>query len=82
MKFLSTSKNKFLTACIAVSGIVSGSAMAVDTPAKNSADLSALTDSIDFSSILIAIMAIAASLVALYAGYVGVRWVLRMVKGA
>ncbi|WP_392565048.1 hypothetical protein [Orbus wheelerorum] len=68
--------------CIALSGAVSGSAMAVDTPAKSGTDLSALTDSIDFSGVLTAIMAIAGTLVALYAGYVGVRWVLRMVKGA
>lgn len=80
MKILSTAKNKFLTACIAVSGVISGSAMAADS--ATGTDLSGLTDSIDFSGVLTAIMAIAATLVALYAGYVGVRWVLRMVKGA
>jgi len=82
MKFLSTAKNKFLTACIAVSGIVSGSSMAADTPVKNGADLSPLTDSIDFTNVLIAILSIAGAIAALYAGYVGVRWILRMIKGA
>ncbi|EKD9220702.1 hypothetical protein JTY83_23650 [Citrobacter freundii] len=45
-------------------------------------DLSQLTDSIDFSTVLVAIMAVAASLVALYAGIAGVRWVIRTVKAA
>lgn len=81
MKILSTAKNKFLTACIAVSSVISGSAMA-ETPVGTETDLSALTNSIDFSGVLTAIMAIASTLVALYAGYVGVRWVLRMVKSA
>lgn len=80
MKILSTAKNKFLTACIVVSGVISGSAMAAD-PATGT-DLSVLTDSVDFAGVLTAIMAIAATLITLYAGYVGVRWVLRMVKGA
>jgi len=82
MKFLSTAKNKFLTACIAVSGIVSGSAMAAETAASKGTDLSALTDNIDFDSVLVALIAIALTLVTLYAGQVGIRWVLRMVKGA
>ncbi|HCT2718533.1 TPA: hypothetical protein OTS13_002859, partial [Salmonella enterica] len=45
-------------------------------------DLSPLTNSIDFSTVLVAIMAVAASLVTLYAGVAGVRWVLRTVKSA
>lgn len=81
MKILSTAKNKFLTASIAVSGVLSGSAMA-ETATGKGTDLSALTDSVDFAGVLTAIMAIAATLITLYGGYVGVRWVLRMVKGA
>ncbi|MEX5871155.1 hypothetical protein [Providencia hangzhouensis] len=45
-------------------------------------DLSALTDSIDFGSILVAIMAVAASITLLYAGMVGVKHVIRFVRGA
>lgn len=45
-------------------------------------DLSALTDAIDFGSILVALMACATALVALYAGAVGVRWILRFVRSA
>ncbi|EFB2352615.1 major capsid protein [Escherichia coli] len=45
-------------------------------------DLSQLTNSIDFGSVLTGIMAVAASLVVLYAGIAGVRWILRTVKSA
>lgn len=50
--------------------------------ASSGVDLSPLTNSIDFSTVLVAIMAVAASLVTLYAGVAGVRWVLRTVKSA
>ena len=84
MKLLSKVKNKFVTGCITVSALISGSAMAADgsSTSSTSLDLSPLTNSIDFGGILTAIMAIAGTLITLYAGYVGVRWVLRMVKGA
>ncbi|EPZ8355138.1 major capsid protein [Lelliottia nimipressuralis] len=45
-------------------------------------DLTQLTDQIDFNDVLVAIMAVAASLVVLYAGIAGVRWILRTVKSA
>lgn len=47
-----------------------------------SVDLTQLTDQIDFNDVLVAIMAVAASLVVLYAGIAGVRWILRTVKSA
>lgn len=81
MKILSVMKSKLFTGCVLASALVSGSALAADSNA-NTPNLSQLTDYIDFSGVLSAIMAIAASLITLYAGYVGVRWVLRMVKGA
>lgn len=80
MKVLSSIKSKILTGCIVASVAVSNVALA-DTNAKTP-DLTKLTDSVDFAGVLTAIMAIASSLITLYAGYVGVRWVLRMVKGA
>ncbi|CAM1015992.1 TPA: hypothetical protein O4E20_002292 [Proteus mirabilis] len=45
-------------------------------------DLSSLTNAVDFGSVLVGIMAVAASIITLYAGFAGVRWILRMVKGA
>lgn len=80
MKILSSIKSKILSGCIVASVAVSNVALA-DTNAKTP-DLTKLTDSVDFAGVLTAIMAIASSLITLYAGYVGVRWVLRMVKGA
>lgn len=80
MKVLSSIKSTILTGCIVASVAVSNVALA-DTNAKTP-DLTKLTDSVDFAGVLTAIMAIASSLITLYAGYVGVRWVLRMVKGA
>ena len=52
------------------------------TTPSTGVDLSQLTDSINFSSVLTGIMAVAASLVVLYAGIAGVRWILRTVKSA
>ncbi|MEX6283870.1 hypothetical protein AB6F89_11440 [Providencia hangzhouensis] len=45
-------------------------------------DLSSLTNSVNFGSVLVGIMAVASSIIVLYAGFAGVRWILRMVKGA
>lgn len=45
-------------------------------------DLTQLTNSVNFSSVLTGIMAVAGSLIVLYAGSAGVRWILRMVRGA
>ncbi|AWL71319.1 hypothetical protein DKC05_28625 [Serratia marcescens] len=48
----------------------------------NGIDLSSLTNSVNFGSVLTGIMAVAGSLIVLYAGSAGVRWILRMVRGA
>lgn len=45
-------------------------------------DLTPLTNSVDFGSVLTGIMAVAGSLILLYAGSAGVKWILRMVKSA
>lgn len=45
-------------------------------------NLSTLTKAVNFNGVLEGVMAIATSLIALYAGYAGVKWILRMVKGA
>lgn len=52
------------------------------TGSGSNVDLSSLTNSVDFGTVLVGIMAVAGSLVALYAGSAGVRWILRMVRGA
>lgn len=54
-------------------------------PASSAAkgiDLTPLTNSVNFGSVLTGIMAVAGSLIVLYAGSAGVRWILRMVRGA
>lgn len=45
-------------------------------------DLTPLTNSVNFGPVLTGIMAVAGSLIVLYAGSAGVRWILRMVRGA
>ncbi|EPU4686594.1 hypothetical protein ACVXBK_001323 [Citrobacter koseri] len=45
-------------------------------------DLTPLTNSVNFGSVLTGIMAVAGSLIVLYTGSAGVRWILRMVRGA
>lgn len=63
--------------------LLSSSAVFADSPSPStSVDLSQLTNSVNFQGVITAIMAVAASLVALYAAYAGVRWVLRMVKSS
>lgn len=61
----------------------STAALAADPAAPNSGvDLTPLTNSVNFSSVLVGIMAVAGSLILVYAGSAGVKWILRMVKSA
>ncbi|WP_071828927.1 major capsid protein [Citrobacter sp. S-77] len=63
--------------------LLSSSAVFAETSSSSTPiDLSQLTNSVNFQGVITAIMAVAASLVALYAAYAGVRWVLRMVKSS
>ncbi|EEE3275724.1 hypothetical protein AXR31_004215 [Salmonella enterica subsp. enterica serovar Braenderup] len=63
--------------------LLSSSAVFAEIPSSSTPiDLSQLTNSVNFQGVITAIMAVAASLVALYAAYAGVRWVLRMVKSS
>ncbi|EGY28570.1 hypothetical protein Rin_00014870 [Candidatus Regiella insecticola 5.15] len=48
----------------------------------DAADLTTLTNAVDFSKVLTGIMAVAATLITLYAGFAGVKWILRMVRSA
>ncbi len=45
-------------------------------------DLTALTDAVDFSSVITAILAVAASLMGLYMTWKGAQFVIRAVRGA
>lgn len=54
-----------------------------DPPAAaHGVDLTPLTNAVNFSTVSAGILAIAATLMTLYAAYAGVRFLLRMVKGA
>ncbi|HBW3900668.1 TPA: hypothetical protein ME168_000074 [Klebsiella pneumoniae] len=53
-----------------------------DVVGSKGIDLTPLTNSVNFGSVLTGIMAVAGSLIVLYAGSAGVRWILRMVRGA
>lgn len=72
-------KSKLLLPVLLLS---SSSVFAEVSSPSTSVDLSQLTNSVNFQGVITAIMAVAASLVALYAAYAGVRWVLRMVKSS
>lgn len=67
---------------LAVAAPVVFAADPVSGSGGNGIDLSPLTNSINFGSVLTGIMAVAGSLIVLYAGSAGVRWILRMVRGA
>lgn len=75
-----SNKSKVVLASILMAA--SSLSFAEGTATGTGVDLTPLTNSIDFSTVLVAIMAVAASLVTLYAGVAGVRWVLRTVKSA
>lgn len=87
MKFASI-KSKFAPVATAlVLGATSVGAFASDgaTPAGGAAgdvDLSSLTSNISFAGVITAVMAIAASIITLYAAMAGVKKVVHMVKSA
>ncbi|WP_404764763.1 hypothetical protein [Proteus terrae] len=61
--------------------LFSSSSFAVENVSKG-VDLTQMTNGINFESVLVGVMAVGVSLSTLYAGFAGVRWILRMVKGA
>lgn len=72
----------------ACSALMFGSTLALaadpvaPTTGGKGVDLTPLTNSVNFNSVLVGIMAVAGSLILLYAGSAGVKWILRMVKSA
>ncbi|MGM1342322.1 major capsid protein [Morganella morganii] len=68
-------------ALLLLTSVTSGAALAAGE-SGGGVDLSQLTNAVDFGSVLVGIMAVASAIIALYAGFAGVRWILRMVKGA
>lgn len=73
--------NKIKLGLILLMSLPSGVTLAAGET-NSGMDLSSLTGSVDFSPVSIAILAIAGSLITLYACSAGARFVLRMVKGA
>ncbi|HFS6883880.1 MULTISPECIES: hypothetical protein [Proteus] len=61
--------------------LFSSSSFAVENVSKG-VDLTQMTNGVNFDSVLVGVLAVGGSLVALYGGFAGVRWILRMVKGA
>ncbi|CDL80572.1 hypothetical protein [Xenorhabdus szentirmaii] len=79
-KYSSLCTKAFVVSTLALS---SAGAFADEAVGKaGDVDLSSLTNSISFSGVLVALMAVAGSIITLYTGFAGIRWVLRTVKGA
>lgn len=81
-KIVSFFKNKKAAVATAVVlATASVNAFAVEGAAGD-VDLSSLTNNISFAGVITAVMAIAASIITLYAAMAGVRKVVQMVKSA
>ncbi|NUW61930.1 hypothetical protein HUZ97_21650 [Cronobacter muytjensii] len=61
---------------------VNAFAVETTTGAAGDVDLSSLTNNISFAGVITAVMAIAASIITLYAAMAGVKKVVHMVKSA
>lgn len=79
MSTLSKLKNKMMLASLFIFSSVSAFAQ---TAGPNDVDFSQLTNSINFGNVMVGILAVAGALIGIYAGMAGVKWVLRMVRGA
>lgn len=80
MSTLSKLKNKIVLASVVTFSSVS--AFAAETTGSKDVDFSQLTNSINFGNVMVGILAVAGALIGIYAGMAGVKWVLRMVRGA
>ncbi|MCC4266173.1 hypothetical protein LL240_17200 [Oceanimonas baumannii] len=58
------------------------SASVMAQTATTGPDLTALTDAVDFTTVITAILAVAASLMGLYMAWKGAQFVIRAVRGA
>ena len=72
-------KSKLARGTAAVSGVLLAPAVFAETTAP---DFSALTASIDFSSVITVVMSVAAVMVGVYVAIKGSKIVLQMVRGA
>lgn len=79
VSFVKNKKAAFVTAVVLATASVN--AFAVEGAAGD-VDLSSLTNNISFAGVITAVMAIAASIITLYAAMAGVRKVVQMVKSA
>lgn len=77
------SKKSILTGMVTTAAfMLPALSQAADGSASKGADLTPLTNAVDFGSVMTGIMAVAGSLIILYAGSAGVKWILRMVRSA
>lgn len=74
----------YLSVCIGLFGAFSSAMSFADgaTGTSTAIDYTQLTNSLNFNSVMTGILAVAGGLIAVYAGMAGVKWVLRMVRGA
>lgn len=80
---LNNKKYQILTAAsLALSSVSAFAADDTSTTAAGDVDLTQLTSNISFSGVITAVMAVAASVITLYAAMAGVKHVLRMVRSA
>lgn len=79
VSFFKNKKAAVVTAVVLATASVN--AFAVEGAAGD-VDLSSLTNNISFAGVITAVMAIAASIITLYAAMAGVRKVVQMVKSA
>ncbi|MDR5615494.1 major capsid protein, partial [Arsenophonus sp.] len=73
----------YLSIGIGLFGAFSSGWVLANPPAGGATvDYSTLTNSLNFNSVMTGILAVAGGLIAVYAGMAGVKWVLRMIRGA
>lgn len=82
MKLINSLKTKITTTAFLCMASVTAFAEGGATFGNNDIDYTQLTNSLNFGNVMVGILAVAGALIGLYAGYAGVRWVLRMVRSA
>lgn len=80
--FVKNKKTAVVTAVVLATASVNAFAVDGATGAAGDVDLSTLTNNISFAGVITAVMAIAASIITLYAAMAGVKKVVHMVKSA
>lgn len=82
VSFVKNKKAAVATAVVLATASVNAFAVDATTSPAGDVDLSSLTNNISFAGVITAVMAIAASIITLYAAMAGVKKVVHMVKSA